>query len=417
MRRSIYLLCFVLLIFLSACSTQELNFGPTPTTNPLPTPKFTPIPLDQIEPEPTVPLSVLQEIQPEEPPLNAEVEIWADNLHEAVSLAFAPDGRLFYTEKGTGNVRVAIGGVIQPDPVLSVPVASLGEQGMLGIALDPNFEKNAFIWVAHTLAPEVNDGEKLNRVLRFRLEENKASDVQVAHTTPNIIETDRHNLSNIAFGPDGMIYLTVGEETIPYTAQDLTDPRGTILRYRPTIPLEAPEDNPFYDGDGPNYDGIYAYGFRNPYDIAFDPIGINNEIFATGNGPSCDDEINLIRAGHNYGWDQGYVCRDEAPLDPEKNTIPPLLSWSPTTAPTGIMVYTGDDFPEWYGDIFFCSFQDSLLHRLKLNAARDAVVEHTSINGMFCQIDVFNGPDGGLYFLEGGGFGDGRVKRLFRPDS
>ena len=180
--------------------------------------------------------------------------------------------------------------------------------------------------------------------------------------------------------------------------------------------MEAPEDNPFFDGDGPNYDGVYAYGFRNPYDITFDPLSGDNRIFATENGPSCDDEINLVLAGYNYGWEQGYVCSNEAPANPEINTIPPLLSWTPTTAPTAIIVYTGDDFPEWYGDLFFCSFQDSLLHRLELNESRDAIIKHTSINGMFCQVDLFNGPAGALYFLEGGAFAEGRVKRLFAKE-
>ncbi len=403
----------IFVLLLGACSTTPANTGPTPFANPLPTPKFTLTPADQITPQPIIPQDVLRQIEPEEPPANAEVEILVDNLNGPVDFAFVPDGRLFFTEKATGNVRVVIDRQVLPDPVLTMPVNSLGEQGMLGIAIDPNYETNKFIWVAHTLDPEVNDGVKLNRVIRFREEANRAEDIQVALTTPNLIETDRHNLSNIVFGPDGMIYLTNGEETLPYTAQDITDPRGSILRFKPTIPLEAPEDNPFYDGDGPAYDGIYAYGFRNPYDMTFDPLSTDNKIFATGNGPSCDDEINLIRAGYNYGWAQDVPCSDDVPLDPEINTIPPMLSWSPTTSPTAIIVYTGDDFPEWYGDLFFCSFQDSLLHRLQLNESRDAIVKHTSINGMFCQVDLFNGPDGALYFLEGGAFADGRIKRLY----
>ena len=93
-----------------------------------------------------------------------------------------------------------------------------------------------------------------------------------------------------------------------------------------------------------------------------------------------------------------------------------MLSWTPTNAPTGITVYTGDDFPEWYGDVFFCTFGNALLHHAKMNDTRDGFVSHTTINGMFCQIDVVTGPDGALYFLEGGGFEPGRIKRLYRTD-
>lgn len=390
---------------------------PPPTNTPPPPPTATPIPAETNTPVPTIPWQEIQHPKPEQPLDNSDVEIFVDNLNSPVAVAFAPDGRLFFTEKDTGHVRVVIDRVLQPDPVVTFPVTSLGEQGLLGLAIDPNFETNHYIWVTHVLPPEVNNGKKLNRLIRFTEQNNQAVDIQVAFTSPNIIETDRHNIGNIAFGPDGMLYVSVGEGTLDYLSQNLADPRGKILRFDPnTLPLKAPPDNPFHDGDGSNFDPIYAYGFRNPFDFVFDPLSQEKKIFATGNGPSCDDELNLVLAGYDYGWKKDYVCRDEQPLDPAINTIPPLLSWTPPSAPTGVMVYIGDDFPEWYGDIFFCSFGDALLHHVKLNDTRDAVISHTSINGMFCQIDVINGPDGSLYFLEGGGITVGRLKRLFRKD-
>lgn len=406
-RYSIYLLLCVL--SLASCTIDPAgSFELPPTTTPL----LAPPPVNL----PTLPIDELNEIVPEEPLPNSNIEVVVDGLTTPVAFAFAPDGRIFITEKETGNVRVAINNVLQPEPVLTLPVATLGEQGLIGIAIDPSFESNHYIWVTHVLPPEENDGEKLNRVIRFTEQDNKATDVQVAFTSPNIIETDRHNIGNLTFGPDGLLYVSMGEGTLDYLAPNLSDPRGKILRFQPTVPLTAPEDGPFYDGEGPTVDAIYAYGFRNPFDLTFDPI--SHRLLATENGPSCDDELNLVLSGYDYGWKQDYVCRNDLPADfaPPENSTPPLLSWTPTNSPTGITVYTGDDFPEWYGDVFFCTFGNALLHHLKMNDSRDGFVSHSTINGMFCQVDVVTGPDGALYFLEGGGFEDGRIKRLYRLD-
>ncbi len=421
------------LFVLAACAIPEENISqappahptdtpipptntPAPTNTPTTVPTETPIPAESPTPAPTIPWQDLQYPEPEQPLDGSDVDVYVDGMYQPVAVAFAPDGRLFYTEKETGHVRVVIDHVLQSQPVVTFPSAILGEQGLLGIAIDPNFETNHYIWVTHVLSDKVNNGEKLNRIIRFTEQNNRAIDIQIAFSSINIIQTDRHNIGNLAFGPDGMLYVAVGEGTEAYLAPNLHDPRGKILRFDPnTLPLQAPPDNPFYDGDGQNFDPIYAYGFRNPFDFVFDPLKPGN-IIATGNGPDCDDEVNLVLKGYNYGWEYDYICRDQQPLDPATNTIPPLISWSPTTAPTGITVYTGDDFPEWYGDIFFCAYNNAILHHLKLNEARDAVISHTSINGMFCQIDVINGPDGALYFLEGGGIQEGRLKRLFRKD-
>jgi glucose/arabinose dehydrogenase len=372
-------------------------------------------PVPTAEPLPTVAMEVLQEIVPEQPLEGSEVDVIASGLEKPVAFAFAPDGRLFFTEKESGRLRVIVDGVLLPAPVLTLPVAVLGEQGLIGVAIDPEFEQNHAIWVSYTLRESENNGLKANQIARFVEQNNVATDVATVLTLPNETESDRHNIGNIAFGSDGMLYVAVGDDSMSATAQMLGDPRGKILRFDPTSPLTAPEDNPFYDGEGPNYDPIYAYGLRNSFDFAFDPLIDGNRIIATENGPDCDDELNLILPGHNYGWAPDHICSEEQLRDPAINTIDPLLYWAPTTAPAGITVYTGDDFPEWYGDVFFCSFQDGLLHHLKLNPTRDGFVSHSSINGMFCQVDVFNGPDGGLYFLEGGGITIGTLKRLYRP--
>jgi len=381
----------------------------TGTATAIPLPTLTPVP------QPTVPMSFLQKARPETPPLAAEVDIVVGEMHTPVAVVIAPDGRLFFTEKDSGHVRVVIDGVILPEAVLTLPVSTGGEQGLLGIALDPDFETNHHIWVSHTLPKGENDGVKVNRIVRFTELNNVATDVVEAYTSPNSDDDGTHNLNNMVFGSDGMLYVTIGDDAQGFLSEHLGDPRGKIHRFKPTIPLSAPPDNPFYDGDGPNEDSIYAFGLRNSFDFTFDPLAEGN-ILATENGPSCDDEVNLILPGYNYGWHNNYRCEDLDRMTTERNTIPPMLSWEGTSSPTGIIVYTGDDFPEWYGDVFFCSYVDGLLHRLELNKERNAFRNHKTIDGLFCQTDILNGPDGSIYFLDGGGFGDGTLKRLYNAN-
>ncbi len=367
-------------------------------------------------PEPTVAMSVLQHIQPEAPPDGVRVEVVATDLDRPVAFAVAPDGRIFFTEKETGQVRVLVDDALLPTPVLTLPVAPNGEQGLLGIAVDPDFESNHRLWVYHSLPARANQGVKVNRVIRFVEQNNVGIDVTPVFTSPNSEGDGTHNGGNLHFGPDGKLYVSIGEDNQAHLAQRLDDPRGKIHRFNPTAPLVAPQDNPFYDGDGPNTDSIYTYGHRNPFDFTFDPLSRDVRIFVSENGPGCDDEINLAVPGYDYGWRPGYQCDDEKGFDPARNAIAPLLFWTPPSAPVGITVYAGDDIPEWRGDVFFCSYLDATLHHLKLNAARDAFVSHTAVVGMYCQTDVFTGPDGGLYFVEGGGFEQGTLKRLVRRE-
>ncbi len=364
--------------------------------------------------EPTVALSVLQQLRREALPDGVGVEVVAEELDRPVAFAVAPDGRIFFTEKESGRVRVIFDDRLLPEPVLTLPVATHAEQGLLGIAVDPDFESNHVLWVYHSLPARANDGVKVNRIVRFVERDNVGFDATPVFTSPNSAGDGTHNGGNLHFGPDGKLYVSIGEDNQAHLAQRLDDPRGKLHRFNPTVPLTAPDDNPFYDGAGSNVDSIYTFGHRNPFDFTFDPLSEGVRIFVSENGPGCDDEINRIVPGYNYGWRPGYMCDDESDLDPSLNTIAPMLYWTPPTAPVGITVYTGDDIPEWHGDVFFCSYIDATLHHLQLNAARDAFVSHTAITGMFCQTDVFTGPEGGLYFVEGGGFEQGALKRLVR---
>lgn len=316
-----------------------------------------------------------------------------------IALDFAPDGRLFYTEKTTGSVRVInADGSLQPEPVITLPTSALVERGLLGIALDPAYASNGMIWVLHTAEATARD-YAANRVVRFHEADGVGSDPEVMLSIPLTENNLIHNGGNLHFDKNGYLYLTIGDYENAANAQDLSVMPGKIHRFalRDEGLVPAP-GNPF---SGENeIASIYAYGLRNSFDFAFDTK--SDYLFATENGLHCDDEVNIILRGFNYGHGENYTCGKYAA---GINTVyyrQPLLSFTPTIAPTGIIVYDHPAAPAWQDNIFFCSWTDSEpLRMLTLDAKRQKVLTTTDIplpRGVQCRIDIAVGPEGGLYF-------------------
>lgn len=362
-------------------------------------------------------------------PPEVKIETVVSSARQLVAMDFTPDGRLLYTERvsdfanGTyrGYVRVVINGQLRPEPVYAFPVLHEGERGLLGIAVDPNFAVNHYVWVYLSRYSDQQDcgSNYKNRIVRFILNDDNtvAGEPETMGCFPIGQYETIHNGGNLHFGSDGKLYVSVGNNDAKNNsidpAQDLGSPLGKLHRFAAGASLSIPGDNPFPGSS------IYAYGLRNSFDFDFDPI--TGQIFATENGDACDDEINRLLPGGNYGWRPNYPCDDGAPggPNPAYNTIPPLLYWSSSIAPTGITFYRGDLIPEWKNDLFMCAFKDgsTALHHFKLNASRTAIVAHTIIAGTQCRTDALTGPDGALYYSEGGGYYNGPIKRLTRRTS
>ena len=304
------------------------------------------------------------------------------------AMAFAPDGRLFVAEQG-GSLRVIKGGSLLTTPFLTVPVVFSGEKGLLGVAFDPNFSANDYVYIYYT---DSLTGQ--NRISRFTAD---APDSDVADPLSELVILDNipagssccHNGGALHFGTDGMLYAAVGDAQTGTNSQDKTTLAGSLLRIdavnHPTI---IPADNPFVgDGDGVREE-IWAWGLRNPFTFAIEPG--TGKIHINDVGQNAWEEINLGIAGANYGWP---TCEGTC-------TSPPLVdpihqyAHGGSAAITGGVFYDGAQFPaEYVGDYFFADYLQGFIKRLKPD---NSVLDFETVSGI---IDLDVGPDGALYLL------------------
>lgn len=312
------------------------------------------------------------------PELGVRVDVIADNLKVPWGIDFAPDRRIFFTER-TGTVNVIEDG--QASQIMSLGVGG-GEGGMLGIALDPNFDENHYVYLYYTYNELL--GTK-NRLVRYVESDNTLTDEKVL--LEGIPGASYHDGGRIKFGPDGMLYATTGDAGNPELSQDVDSVAGKILRINSDGTI--PEDNPFGSA-------VYSIGHRNPQGIAWDESG---NLVATEHGPSgwrgvAHDEINLIQKGANYGWPD--VIGDETK---EGLTNPVLHSGDDTWAPSGAAFYYGDDMPMFSGKYFVAALRGEHIHAVEFDENFDVSSHSKLFSGEFGRIrNVANGPDG-LYFM------------------
>jgi glucose/arabinose dehydrogenase len=273
----------------------------------------------------------------------------------------APDGRIFVTEQ-KGDLRVITAdGILLSTPAIDLVVDSIIERGLLGIALDPNFTTNGFVYLYYTV-PATQSTPVHNRVSRFTLTGDvldPASEFVLVDLDP--LNHGAHNGGALRFGTDGKLYVAVGDNVVPANAQLVTNRFGKILRYNPDGTI--PDDNPTMIAgigtipDGPNR-AIYAAGFRNPFTFDVDPV--TGAIYVNDVGQDAVEEVNELAAGRNFGW-----STTEGPFDPIQypDFTLPIISYlhTPGTLDGGYAVTGGafyqpavQTFPEEYrGDYFF----------------------------------------------------------------
>lgn len=345
------------------------------------------------------------------------------NLNFPTSIAFLPDGRMLITELN-GVIRIVQAGAstVDPTPFLTVPnvLADEGERGLHGITLDPDFSSNGYFYVFYSCSNPRRD-----RVTRFKVSTTNPNQADPASQTviwQDNIEVPRlHHGGTIVFGNDGKMYISVGDAGYdnPTRAQQLTNFRGKILRINRDGTI--PTDNPFYDGNGPNYDAIWALGLRNPFRITYDSV--SGRMFIGDVGNATYEEVNEGVAGANYGWPhcEGSTCLSPAPA----NYRPPLFSYVHTNGRSASLtlgfVYRGGQFPGAYnGSLFYGDYSQNWIRRLTFdpfgNFTGSVNFEPNSsqLDGPYGEIvDLKQGPEGALYYVSmGTGPNLGMIRRI-----
>lgn len=317
-----------------------------------------------------------------------------DGLEHPWAMAFLPDDAVLITER-EGRMLLYENGELKPVSGLPSIYAS-GQGGLLDIALHPDFERNRWVYFTYSVSGSGGAGTALYRA---RLEGTRLRDGEQLYRLPKLSGAGQHFGSRIVFGPDGYLYMTIGDRGQRARAQQLDDAAGSTLRFNPDGSI--PEDNPFADRQEALPE-IYSYGHRNAQGMAVHPE--TGEIWQHEHGPRGGDEVNIIEAGANYGWPR--VTYGEEYSGGEigiGNDAPqfesPLIHWTPSIAPSGMSFYTGDLFPEWEGDIFVGALAGQHLRRLELEGRR-VVSQEVLLEKRIGRIrDVAVGPDGRLWLL------------------
>jgi glucose/arabinose dehydrogenase len=316
----------------------------------------------------------------------------ANGLLNPTAMQFAPDGRLFVAEQG-GRLRVIKDDALLATPFLTVTVSSAGERGLLGIAFDPSFATNHFVYIYYTAtSPAVH-----NRISRFTANGDVAavgSEV-VIFELDNLSTATNHNGGALAFGPDGKLYAAVGENANGANAQSMTTVLGKMLRINKDGTI--PADNPFLASTTGKNRAIWALGLRNPFTFAFNPVG--TELFINDVGQNTWEEIDTGIAGANYGWPD-----TEGPTT-DPRFVSPLYAYDHTTgacAITGGAFYAPltTQFPSDYvRDYFFADYCGGWIKKLD-PSANNAVT--TFATGIASPVDLKVSDDGSLYYLARG---------------
>ncbi len=313
-------------------------------------------------------------------------------LDVPTAFTFGPGNVIWYVEKATGEIRTYDLDTDHESQFVSIDgVNADGERGMLGIALHPAYPARPYVYVYVT---RTTGGRLKNQILRFTDSGGTGTDRTVIWSV-RASDTPYHNGGHIAFGPDAMLYAVVGEGHQPRNAQDTThNDRGKVLRMKPNG--RVPRTNPFGNR-------IYSHGLRNSFGFAFDPE--TGRLWETENGPSCNDEINRIVKGRNYGWGPHETCAGTAPRNTNQDGRHPALPklwYTPTIAPTGAAFCDGCRLGKRSdGALFFGAHNTGQIRRVRLNAKRTDVrgqgVVYTSGAGI---LSVEAAPGGRLYFSD-----------------
>jgi glucose/arabinose dehydrogenase len=349
---------------------SEAKATPQPTPTLVVTP--TPLPADLLPPDRL--------------PDGAVAEPFVPGAAEPAAFAFAPDGSLFYNELKTGKIRIVRDGALLPNPFYQLLVDD--QAGLIGLALDPDFADNHYVYVRYTSPPrDGQNADSRDQIVRLTDTQDKGTDLKVIlRDLPTVA-----GQGAIGFGADGKLYVSVADDEKGTYAQDLSSLAGKILRINSDG--STPTDNPFVGQSG-KQGSVWTSGLRDVRSLAAHPVG--HQLLATSSGQGDHDALELITRGGNYGW----------PASSGKKltgVIEPLATIKPAIQPTGSTFYLGDQLSAWKNDWFYCDAGKGQLHRVRLaDQSFDRIVSEEVVK-QGCTYDVATGPDGALYYSDAHG--------------
>lgn len=339
-----------------------------------------------------------KKIAPNETPTKFRVETVATGLEVPWGFAFLPNGDLLVTER-KGRVRLIEKGKLKAEPVFTVPdVEPSGESGLMDIALHPKFSQNKFVYLGYAYRA---DGKAV-KIVRYKFDGKNL--IEPKAIIENLPAAQFHAGTRARFGPDGKLYVTVGDATDWNLAQKPDSLAGKTLRLNDDG--SVPSDNPFFNTK--NYrPEIWSIGHRNAQGMAWSPDGL---MFQTEHGPSNfegrgggADEVNIVESGKNYGWADIWGTRTK------EGMIAPLLEYTPACAPASAMFYNGKQFPAFKGNFFFGCLRGTRIIRVVLKG-RTVVGQEDLLKDTFGRIrEMAESPDGAIYFSTSNRDGRGRA--------
>ena len=340
----------------------------------------------------------------------------ADGFEHPWSIAFLPGGDILVTER-PGRLRIIRDGRLLPAPVEGVPpVFAVGQGGLLDVVPHPDFASNRLLYLSYS--KPLGGQESTTAVIRGRFETDRLTNVEEIFEAAT--RGRGHYGSRLVFDGNGHLFVSVGERMASpsgdleaHPAQDLTNHHGTINRLYEDG--RVPPDNPFVGRDEVRPE-IWSYGHRNPQSLAIHPE--TGELWEAEHGPQGGDEINRIEPGLNYGWPVvGFGVNYGSGQRIHEGTLRegmqrPVHVWVPSIATSGMMIYDGDAFPGWRGDIFVGGLAGEQLARVEVDMGVSRL-EETLVRGMGRIRDVRQGPDGFIYLaIDDGANGKTPIVRL-----
>jgi glucose/arabinose dehydrogenase len=286
-------------------------------------------------------------------------------------------------------------------------IVAEGQGGLLDVAIGPGYARDGWIFFTYSKPAR---GEAATTLARARLDELQLVDWQDLLVTDSATSPRHHFGSRITFDHDGHVFFGVGDRGQREQAQNLANHQGTILRLN--LDGSVPADNPF-SNDSNARNEIWSYGHRNPQGMAFDPE--NGRLWSSEHGPRGGDEINLVLPGRNYGWPVishgkeywGPVSIGEGTSKPGMEQ--PYKVYIPSIAPGSLMLYSGDAFPQWRGNLFAGALKLRHLNRVSLSATGEVIGEERLLRDLNERIRALvQGPDGWIYFSTD----SGRILRM-----